>query len=385
MMIKPKVALISPGSFIIPSGVSSSVEQVMEELANRIGVHTDCTVYGIRTPGLPTQEIRGPVRYVRPSGRKGYLLAVIKSLRREHYDLIQVDNRPRMARAVKKALPAARVWLALHSLTFVSRKHIGRQELADCFRHVERILVNSRYLEEEVARLVPEAAHKLEVVYPGVNTGLFLPRWEGEGARLREEKLRVMGYTGKKIILYAGRLREIKGVHHLLEAMPRLAAQYPEAVLIVVGGAFYGSKRTTGYVRKLHRMARSLPRNVRFVPYVPHEQMPDWFRLADVAVMPSPRREAFGLVNVEAMASAVPVVAADSGGMREIILHEETGYLVPVGYLSGGIADAVGRLLDDQELARRMGEQAAQRVREQFTWEGAAIRWLVLAGFSPVF
>jgi spore coat protein SA len=194
-----------------------------------------------------------------------------------------------------------------------------------------------------------------------------------------------MGYTGKKIILYAGRLREIKGVHHLLEAMPRLAAQYPDAVLLVVGGAFYGSKRTTDYVRKLHRMARSLPRNVRFVPYVPHEQMPEWFRLADVAVMPSPRREAFGLVNVEAMASAVPVVAADSGGMREIILHEETGYLVPVGYLSGGIADAVGRLLADQELARRMGEQAAQRVREQFTWESAAVRWLMLAGFGLVF
>ncbi len=384
-MIKPKVALISPGSFIIPSGVSSSVEQVMEELANRLGVHTDCTVYGIRTPGIPAREIRGPVRYLRPSGRRNYLPAVIKSLRQENYDLIQVDNRPRMARAVKKALPGSRVWLALHSLTFVSRRHIGRQELANCFRHVERILVNSRYLEEEIARLVPEAAYKLQVLYPGVNTGLFLPRWEGEGARLREEKLRVMGYTGKKIILYAGRLREIKGVHHLLEAMPRLAAQYPDAVLLVVGGAFYGSKRTTDYVRKLHRMARSLPRNVRFVPYVPHEQMPEWFRLADVAVMPSPRREAFGLVNVEAMASAVPVVAADSGGMREIILHEETGYLVPVGYLSGGIADAVGRLLADQELARRMGEQAALRVREQFTWESAAVRWLMLAGFGLVF
>ncbi|RAV01299.1 glycosyltransferase family 4 protein [Paenibacillus sp. YN15] len=379
--MKPKIALVSPGSFIIPSGVSSSVEQVMEELANRIGLSTDCTVYGIRAPGVPGREIRGPVRYLRPSGRKNYLSAVIKSLRRESYDLIQVDNRPRMARAVKKALPGKRVWLALHSLTFVSRRHIGRQELADCFRHVERILVNSRYLEEEIARLVPEAALKLQVLYPGVNTGLFLPRWDGEGARLREEKLRVMGYGGKRIILYAGRLREIKGVHHLLEAMPRLAAQFPDAVLLVVGGAFYGSGRTTGYVRKLHRMARSLPRNVRFVPYVPHERMPEWFRLADVAVVPSPRREAFGLVNVEAMASGVPVVAADSGGMREIILHGETGYLVPVESLSEGIADAVGRLLADQGLARRMGERAAVRVREQFTWEGTAALWLALAGF----
>lgn len=381
-MIKPKVALISPGSFIIPSGRSSSVEQVMEELAGRIGLYTDCTVYGIRTSGMRSSEFLGPVRYLRPSGRKSYLSAVIKSLWRENYDLIQVDNRPRMARSVKKALPGKRVWLALHSLTFVSQRHIGRRELADCFRHVERILVNSRYLEEEITRLVPEAAGKILVLYPGVNTGLFLPRWDGVGARLREEKLSVMGYAGKKIILYAGRLREIKGVHHLLAAMPRLAAQFPDVVLVVVGGAFYGSSRTTAYVRKLHRLARSLPRNVRFVPYVPHEQMPEWFRLADVAVVPSPRREAFGLVNVEAMASAVPVIAADSGGMREIIIHGETGYLVPVGALSSGIADAVSRLLADQELARRMGEQAACRVRECFTWDRAAADWLLQAGFG---
>ncbi|MDF2924931.1 MAG: glycosyl transferase family 1 [Paenibacillaceae bacterium] len=374
-----KIALISPGSFIIPSERSSSVEQVMKALADQIGLYTDCTIYGIREGGLRTVEHQGPVRYLRPSGRKGYVAGVIRSLGREGYDLISVDNRPRTARRVKQAFPGARVWLTLHSLTFVSGKHIGRKELARCFSCVEHIIVNSRFLQEEITRLVPEAGAKIRVIYPGVDTERFFSRWSGEGERLRTEQLQQLGYPNKKIILYVGRLVEYKGVHHLLHAMQQIAQAMPDTVLVVVGGAFYGSKRTTAYVRRLHQLGRRLPRHVLFVPYVPHKDVPQWFRLADVAVVPSPRREAFGLVNVEAMATGVPVIAAEAGGMKEIVVQNETGLLIPVDALTAGIVGGVSRLLADPSVQRRMGEAAGVRVREQFTWEQAARTWLELA------
>lgn len=382
-MNKPRIALVSPGSFIIPSDRSSSVEQVMKELAEELGRYAACTIYGIRQGGMKALEIRGNIRYIRPAGKKGYRAAVIDSLRREGYDLIQVDNRPRMAKAVKKALPAARVWLALHSLTFVSPKRIGRRELAACFRSVERIIVNSMFLQEEITRLVPEAAGKIHVVYPGVDTSRFISRWSFEGGLLRTERLRQLGYEHQKIVLYVGRLLEMKGVHYLLEAMGRVAAVVPEAVLIVVGGAFYGSKRVTPYVRRLHRMGRRLPRHIRFIPYVPHSAIPEWFRLADVVVVPSPRREAFGLVNVEAMAAGVPVIAAQAGGMKEIVVHGQTGLLVPADRLAEGIAQGLIQLFTDHEQKQQMGEAARSRVMEAFTWEQAALRWLGLAGFPP--
>lgn len=377
-----KVALVSPGSFIIPSENSSSVEQVMKALADQIGHHTACTIYGIRAGGLPGSEWRGTVRYLRPSGGKGYLAGVIRSLRREQYDLIQVDNRPRSARRIKQALPGARVWLTLHSLTFVAERRINRRELARCFAHVERIIVNSRFLQEEVAKLVPAAAAKLFVIYPGVDTMRFASRWTEEGESLRQQRLAQLGYTGKKVILYVGRLVEIKGVHHLLQAMKRVVQAVPDAVLIVVGGAFYGSRRTTSYVRMLHRLGRQLPRHVLFVPYVPHSQVPEWFRLADVAVVPSPRREAFGLVNVEAMSTGVPVIAAAAGGMQEIVVHGSSGLLVSTQGLSDGIADGLIQMLGNPLLPRVMGEAACLRVREYFTWERAAWHWLQLAGIS---
>lgn len=381
-MKRPRIALVSPGSFIIPSDRASSVEHVMKELAGQLAQHCDCTIYGIREKGMKAAEYRDQVRYLRPSGRKQYRAAVIRSLKREHYDLIQVDNRPRMARAVQRAMPRARVWLALHSLTFVLPRRISRRELEDCLSRVERITVNSRYVQEELSRLAPSAAGKIHVIYPGVDTGCFASRWSPEGSLLREERLAQLGYSNRKIILYVGRLVQIKGVHHLLRAMERVAAIDPEALLLVVGGAFYGSKRTTPYVRSLHRMGGRLRRNVVFISYVPHDRIAEWFRLADVAVVPSPRREAFGLVNVEAMASGVPVVAAQAGGMTEIVVHGATGLLVPTEQLADGLAEALVYLLGSPDQIRIMGAQAEERVREVFTWENAARSWLELAGWA---
>lgn len=381
-MNKPKVALVSPGSFIIPSDRASSVEHVMKELAGQLVHYADCTIYGIRESGLKEVEYRDSVRYLRPSGRKQYRSAVIRSLRREAYDIIQVDNRPRMARAVQRALPRARVWLALHSLTFVMPKRISRRELVDCLSRVEGIIVNSHFVREELSRLAPSAASKIYVIYPGVDTSRFTSRWSEEGSGLRSAALSQMGYENKKIILFVGRLLEIKGVHHLLQAMPQVAAVVPEAVLIIVGGAFYGSRRVTSYVGRLHRMGRSLPQHVLFVPYVPHSSIPEWFRLADVAVVPSPQREAFGLVNVEAMASGVPVIAAEAGGMKEIIVQGETGILIPSDRLTSGIADALIGMLTDQQRIRAMGAAAEVRVKECFTWQRAAVQWMSLTGWA---
>ncbi|MCD1258061.1 glycosyltransferase family 4 protein [Paenibacillus athensensis] len=380
---KPCVAIVTPGAFPVPSGKSSSVEQVVEKLAERLAPRVATVVFGRATSFQRAAETRAGVSYRRvPYGNpRAYIARVSAKLAALRPTVIQVENRPRFAAYLRKRHPRAEITLSMHSTYYISRPHIGRKELAACLRCVDRVIVNSRFLQGWLARRVPGCAHKIVAQHLGVDANGFISRWTPEGQALREAKLRELGIgEDRRIVLYVGRLIPRKGVHLLLEAMPAIAEQHPQALLIVVGGAFYGSKRESGYVRKLHRTGNALRQHVRFVPYVPHQEVASWYRLADVAVVPSVKEEAFGLVNIEAMASGVPVVAARSGGIEEIIAHGTTGYMTTSGCPVTELAAYIVRLLADAELQRAMGEQAVRRVQSLFTWERLAAERAALYG-----
>ncbi|WP_036745312.1 glycosyltransferase family 4 protein [Paenibacillus sp. UNC451MF] len=379
-MDRPVIAIVSPGSFAIPSATSSSVELVIEQVARRLTHEVSPVVFGKIFRGRPKTEIVDGVKYVRvgAASAQAYIRQVGRRLAHYRPQVIQVENRPRFVRTLRGMYPRAKLWLVLHSLTFVSKRHIGRGELRACLAAADRIIVNSEFLKDQIIRLAPKVRRKMIVNHLGADTERFVSRWSDEGALKREALLGRLGLTGKRIILYVGRLIEIKGVHHLLHAMPRIAAQVPDAVLLVIGGARYGSSRKTAYVRNLHRLGEKIPQHVRFIPFVPHSEISSWFGLADVLVVPSNSREAFGLVNVEAMSVGVPVVATRAGGMKEIIQHGETGFLIDAPLLGRELPLWISLLLSNELLARQMGEMSINRVKEQFTWEHTAQRWLDL-------
>jgi len=376
-MSRLRVAIVTPGTFAIPSGKSSSVELVATEVGERLKDHVLIDIFGKKTKGQPASEVLGSIRFLRPPARP-YIRQVAKALRKVRPDVIQVENRPRFARYLKKQCPHTPVVLSLHSTTFISRPHISPATLRSCLRTADTIVVNSEFLRQRVVAADASIAGKIVVNHLGVDTNRFVSRWSEEERARREEQLARLGLAGKKIILYVGRFIPRKGVHHLLAAMPAIAAIVPDVCLLLVGGASYGSNRLTPYVRKLHRQASVVNGHVRFLPFVSHDRIPECFRLADVVVVPSDAREAFGLVNVEAMACGVPVVATAAGGMKEIIEHGVSGLLIdpdrPVEQLVAGVC----ALLENPDYARTLGENGIRRVRETFTWEHASDRLLQL-------
>ena len=107
--------------------------------------------------------------------------------------------------------------------------------------------------------------------------------------------------------------------------MPSIIQAVPDTLLIIAGSAFYGSERRTSYVDKLYTLAKDFPEHVRFMSFIPHEEIHIWFKAAEIVLVPSIGHEAFGLVNVEAMACGVPVIATNIGGMPEVIEHGKNG------------------------------------------------------------
>lgn len=172
-------------------------------------------------------------------------------------------------------------------------------------------------------------------------------------------------------ILFVGRLSRRKGPHLLLEAFARIRPRHPSARLVFAGDEFGGGGEIG---RELAARTRELGLDaaVELRPF--REGVEPLYDEASLVASPSLLPESFGLVILEAMAAGRPVVASDLGGPREVVVHEETGLLVPAGD-ARALAEAIDRILSDPLLALRFGGAAARRARTLFPTEATARRF----------
>ncbi|MFL6130396.1 MAG: glycosyltransferase family 4 protein [Mycobacteriales bacterium] len=221
-----------------------------------------------------------------------------------------------------------------------------------------RVVTCSAYMRWEVTRLFDLPPDKVDVVPNGVH-----PRpWQVPAEQAAAARRRWAG--DGPLVVFSGRLVYEKGVHDLLAAIPRLRRRHPGFRLVVAG-----SGPSADELRELARRLR-LGRAVRFAGFVPDAELAALVAAADCAVVPS-RYEPFGLVALEATAAGTPVVASEAGGLPEFVVHRRTGLTVRAGD-PAGLADAVGELLADQVLRRRLVKQARAVLRRDHSWATAA-------------
>jgi glycosyltransferase involved in cell wall biosynthesis len=171
------------------------------------------------------------------------------------------------------------------------------------------------------------------------------------------------------LVLSVGRLYPRKGLGHLLRAMPEVRARVPGARLLVAGRG-----ESEGELRALAKQL-DLGDAVEFLGHVPDDALPALYSRAAVFAMPS-IYEGFGLVMLEAMASALPVVAFRTGGAPELVRDGETGYLADPATLG----DRLARVLEDRAKAREMGRRAREEALAGYTWRSIAGRTLAVYG-----
>jgi spore coat protein SA len=374
MSDKPRIAIITPGVFPIPSPTSSSVETVVERITNSLSGEVDFIIFGKKMKALPFKEKRGNISYIR--FKNNYIDNVLKTIAKQRYDIIQIENRPKLITIVRQLLPEAKIWLSLHSTKFITKPYISREELVQEVSQADKLIVNSHFLKKYVLEQTNCQEEKIFVNHLGVNINQFQSKWLPAVNSFSKNIKLERNMNGKNILLYVGRLRKIKGVEKLIKIMPAVLEKHPDTLLIIVGSAFYNSERKTKYVNRLQILAENLSEYIRFVPFVPHDEIHTWFQSADLVLVPSIGREAFGLVNVEAMACGVPVIATNNGGIPEIIQHGMTGYLVDIPNMEAELVKYIHKMLDEPDLIQRMGEDCVKDVLLNFTWESCSKRLL---------
>ncbi|HVL38275.1 MAG TPA: glycosyltransferase family 4 protein [Fimbriimonadaceae bacterium] len=219
-----------------------------------------------------------------------------------------------------------------------------------------RVIVCSEFMREECTRLFNCPADKIDVIYNGVDAHKFEFEWTPQE---RAEYRAKFALPEEKIVMYVGRFVREKGIHVLLSAASTIVAQEPNTKFVIVGGG-----HRERYEKFVHWYG--LGEKVLFTGFMANRSLHSLYRVADVAVFPS-LYEPFGIVALEGMAAGAAVVASDAGGLKEVVLHDQTGTL---SYANNpeSLAWAVLRVLRDPVHAEQLREAARARLREDFDW-----------------
>lgn len=207
---------------------------------------------------------------------------------------------------------------------------------------------------------------KISVVYNGVDTSIFRPI---KNPQFPEKQF----VEGKKVVLYVGHFGLRKGLPFLIRAMKTVTTEVKNSVLVCVGGVppWLPKGQYWAYLNELIEQ-NGLKGKVILVDRVSNKELPDYYSISSVLVLPS-YYEAFAKVLIEAMACGKPVVTSRLGGTGDSTEDGVNGFLVNYGD-PAGLANAIVRILQDDQLAARMGRLGMERVSRDFTWEAVANR-----------
>jgi phosphatidylinositol alpha-1,6-mannosyltransferase len=209
--------------------------------------------------------------------------------------------------------------------------------------------------------LTAKAKSAMVKIAPGIDVDHFSP---SDASALRQS----LGLADKKVIVSVGRLVHRKGQDHLIESMPEILEVVPNAHLLLVGQGPYRD-----YLQQLVTK-NALEDSVTFIGRIQYADLPQYICVGDIFAMPSRSRlmglevEGLGIVYLEASACGLPVLAGNSGGAPDAVLHNETGLVVD-GTDNKQIAAAAIELLTKEDSARKMGEVGRQWIIDKWRWE----------------
>jgi len=411
-----RIAVVSQPLDLVPGG--GSVAIWTQEVTARLMERHEITVFSQLHPGQSAHETIDGVEHVRVSAARDetairILRAVGRRIRREDelfnryyfgspyyrsyagsiarriargsFDAILVMNFSQFIPVLRRWNPSSRIALMMHCDWLVE---LDRRPVERWLRGADAICGCSSHVATGVARRFPELAPRCHAILNGSNPERFVAEPD---MRERAKTLRAkLGLEERMVILFVGRVCPEKGVHVLVEAMQRVARQRDDAVLLVVGGLSrqppsplwvrHRDERFAevealkrDYRSHLDELARDLGNRVRFLGKLPHDDLAEYYVLADIFVHPAVWQEPFGMILTEAMGCGLPVVSTRVGGIPEIVLDGDTGLLARAGDPES-LAAAILDLAGDPARRGEMGRRGLERLRSTFTWEHTARR-----------
>ncbi|MFC2067515.1 glycosyltransferase family 4 protein [Chloroflexota bacterium] len=370
-----KIALVSPYDFAYPGGVAIhilSLEHHLTKMGHKVKVIAPTSG---RVSAFDDRFI--PIGKPRPIPASGSICRVTlspwlsstikKVLDKEQFDIIHLHEplMPMLCTTILRMSPTATVG-TFHAYCGPPRFKIGKPLdgynfgrpittllLRKWFRRLDGKIAVSKPAKEFVSRLFPGY---YTTIPNGVDVEHFSPQ---------VSPIDTFG-DGKINILFTGRLEKRKGLKYLLQAYKIVKKEVPNSRLIITGP---GTRLRKKYEKQV--ISDGL-KDVVFTGYVSHEELPRYYKTADIFCTPATGWESFGIVLLEAMATGKPLIASNISGYANLINHGVEGLLVPPRD-ERGLAQALYSLMTDESLRQQMGARGRLKA-EEHSWERIAHR-----------
>jgi len=358
-----KIALVSPYDFTWPGGVTAHISQLSNQL---IGMDHDVKILAPYSPSRADDLDHNVVPLGRavpiPSGGSVARISlsawlyrrVRRILEDEKFDIIHLHEplAPYLPLAVLQSSKSVNIG-TFHAFHGSNRWYRWScPVLKHWFRRLDGRIAVSPAAQSHVGKFFPGE-------YRLIPNGVDLSVFSDDVPPLAEYM------DGKINILFVGRLEKRKGFRYLLEAYSCLKWDFPNTRLIVVGP---GNPDKSCY----RILAERNIQDVVFAGVVHRQLLPRYYSTADIFCSPATGKESFGIVLLEAMAAAKPIVASRIEGYSYIMSHGQQGLLVPPKD-SGALAQALALLIQNPELRKNMGNRGRIAVND-YSWTTVAQR-----------
>ncbi len=379
-----KVAIISPGSLPIPAILGGAIETLTTHIINQNEIshnyfefvifnHTNEKIkHGISNftntqfIEIDNNEFKAKsynlfwrvlriLSLRRISHRTYFIKECIRIVNDTGFDVVLIEGNYTQIIQFSKSV-SSKIILHLHTDILNKGTPLAKRITSSC----DKIFAISEYIRKRIIEIDEENNEKTFILKNAIDVKKFD---RDKYHEFREKFRREHGISKHvKIVMYCGRLSKEKGVHELILAYQKI--QHLNCRLVIVGSSWFSSDETNKYTRELIKYGEQLSENIIFTGYVPHNNIPKYYAIADILVAPSIGNEAAGLVIIEALASGIPVITTNKGGIPEYASNESCEIVPVTNNFINDLAHAIAKMLNNYEYYLSKKNKARETVLE---------------------
>lgn len=287
--------------------------------------------------------------------------------RNDKYDLIIVENMPQYGPKIKK-VSEDKLVLHLHN-DYLNKDSFKCKENYSSF---DKIICVSDFISNKVREVVNKGDDKVLTLYNGVDLNKFSKTVEVKDIY---DKYNIK--KGKFNIIYSGRICPEKGVENLIDSFIKINNSNMQ--LIILGGYNYGTSKDNDFTLNLKN--KSKDKNIVFTGYVDYEDIYSLYSLANLGVIPSIINEACPLTAIEMLASGIPVICTNSGGLPELI-DEKCGIIIDRSDLTNNLVFSIKKIFEDKDKLPEYSRNAKVRSKKFSKEKYNELFWKYLEKFN---